>query len=114
MWVTDPLGQQAKIYAYNLGTKARDAGKDFNTLFDAGNSRPEGIWSDGTTMWVADIFDDKIYAYNLGTKARDAGKDFNTLAGAGNNVPSGLWSDEATIWVGDYADGKIYAYNMPP
>ena len=84
----------------------------FETLGAAGNNNPVGIWSDGTTMWVADTDDDKIYAYDLATKARDASKDFNTLAGAGNNNPEGIWSDRTTMWVVDQADDKIYAYDM--
>ena len=82
---------------------ARNPALDFNGLSAAKNNHPVGIWSDGTTMWVADTADDKIYAYNLGTKARDAGKDFNTLAGAGNNNPEGIWSDGTTMWVVDHA-----------
>ena len=27
-----------------------------------------GIWSDGTTMWVADQEDDKVYAFTTATK----------------------------------------------
>ena len=38
-----------KVYAYDMTTKARDASKDFDTA----NLLPTGIWSDGTTMWVA-------------------------------------------------------------
>ena len=86
--------------------------KHFNTLNAAGNDYPLGIWSDGTTMWVADLLDSKIYAYNMATKARDADKDFNTLAAAGNNEPRGLWSDGSTMWVSDYYDEKLYAYNL--
>ena len=33
---------------------------DYNSA--AGNEGPAGIWSDNTTMWVADYSDDKIYA----------------------------------------------------
>ena len=57
----------------------RNSGKDFNTLGAAGNDEPEGIWSDGTTMWVADDQfggDEKIYAYAMATRARDPDKDF--------------------------------------
>lgn len=36
-----------------------DSGPDFNTLDAAGNDDPEGIWSNGTTMWVADAGDGK-------------------------------------------------------
>ena len=52
MWVVDQFDD--KIYAYGLASKARDASKDFDTLAGAGNDAPLGIWSDGTTMWVAD------------------------------------------------------------
>ncbi len=72
---TSPLGSNTSI------------GGDFDTLSNAGNNSPSGIWSDGTTMWVLDNNDAKIYAYNLSTKARTASEDFNTLSNAGNNVP---------------------------
>ncbi|MDE2830788.1 MAG: hypothetical protein OXN20_11770 [Gemmatimonadota bacterium] len=85
--------------------------KDFDTLKAAGNVAPTGIWSDGTTMWVADYWGDKIYAYNMRTKARDPNKEFNTLKDAGNTAPLGIWSDGATMWVVDFG-GRIYAYNM--
>ena len=44
----------------------RPAQRDFDTLAAAGNE-PNGLWSDGTTMWVADDRDDKLYAYVLAT-----------------------------------------------
>ena len=84
----------------------------FTTLSAATNTQPDGIWSDGTTMWVADRDDDKIYAYNLATKARDSSKDFNTLIAAGNIDPINIWSDGTTMWVGDLDDNKLYAYNL--
>ncbi len=88
------------------GWKAED---DFNGLRGAGNSHPTGIWSDGTTMWVADGRDDKIYAYDLATKARVPGKD---IAGISED-PGGLWSDGETIWVSDFFWGRgIFAYDL--
>ena len=90
----------------------RSSDSDFDTLQVAGNADPRGIWSDGDTMWVADIADDKLYAYNMQTKARDADKDFDTLIGAGNNGPYGIWSDGSTMWVTDISDNQIYAYKM--
>ena len=62
MWVAD--WGDAKLYAYDLATKARNTNEDFNTLSAAGNNNPTGIWSDGTTLWVADWIDDKLYAYD--------------------------------------------------
>ena len=55
MWVSDYVDD--KIYAYDLTTKARDASKDFDTLSDAGNENPDGIWSNNITMWVSDYED---------------------------------------------------------
>ncbi|MBC6400201.1 MAG: cadherin domain-containing protein [Ekhidna sp.] len=67
-YVRDP-----KLYAYILATGVRDANKEFALTAD--NTRPRGIWSDGTTIWVADggIYDEEtgqftknqIYAYRL-------------------------------------------------
>ena len=91
-----------------MRSKARDPNKDFNTLKDAGEQSTDGIWSDGTTMLVADGYRHKIYAYNMRSKARDRGKEFDLAAG--NTSPTGIWSDGTTIWVADYDGGHIYAY----
>ena len=90
----------------------RDSSKDFDTLINAGNTNPTGIWSDGTTMWAVDGDGNKIYAYNLSTKARDSSKDFDTLGIAGNTDPTGIWSDGTTMWAVDTGNDKIYAYNL--
>ena len=85
-----------------MATKARDPGNDFNTLDAAGNDGPRGLWSDGSTMWVVDITDDKIYAYDMGTKARKSSEDFNTLYRINEDGefpdarPFGIWSDGDT------------------
>ena len=94
------------------GDFARNSAEDFDTLDAADNENPTGIWSDGTTMWVADDSDGKLYAYGLDTKARDSSKDFDTLDAAGNGSPTGIWSDGTTMWVADDSDDEIYAYNV--
>ena len=94
------------------GPFSRNSAEDFDGLYEAENDDPEGIWSDGTTMWVADSSDSKIYAYNISNKARVSSKDFDTLDSAGNDHPRGIWSDGTTMWVADSSDDKIYAYNM--
>ena len=85
---------------------------DFNTLNGAGNRDPQGIWSDGTTIWVANTgtYIKKLFAYSMSNKSRDSGKDFNTLRAASNHNPSGIWSDGTNMWVADQEDDKIYAY----
>ncbi len=111
IWVSeDGVGSENKIYAYNRdGT--RDSSEDFDTLQGAGNTDVEGIWSDGTTMFVVDSDDDKLYAYTVSTKAHDSGKDI-TLSSF-NDEPRGIWGNADTIWVshdGTGTDNKIFAY----
>ena len=113
--VTDRDGVATKDYTVSVnrgsdapfGWKAED---DFDTLKAAGNIRPRGLWSDGTTMWVGDDGPNKLFAYVLDTGQRNSDEDFNALHEAGNHSPRGLWSDDTTMWVVDYSDNRIYAY----
>ena len=84
--------------------------RDLNTLAGAGNASPQGIWSDGTTIWIADDDDDKLYAYTLASGVRDNDAEFNLHAD--NVSPRGLWSNGTTIWIADPDDDKLYAYTL--
>ena len=66
------MDTDAKLYAYKMSDRERDGDRDFNTLSAAGNRSPYGLWSDGTTMWVADFSDDKVYSYNMPPPSADA------------------------------------------
>ena len=113
MWVTPIFAVgTGEIHAYRLSDGARDTAKDFDTPKAAGNTQGVSIWSNRTTMWIADVNNAKIYAYQLSDKERDSSKDFNTLYRAGNRQPTGIWSDGTTMWVADSSDDKIYAYRM--
>ena len=109
MWVI-ALFDIGGLYAYDLTTRARNPSEDFSMslLAAAGNERPLSLWSDGTTMWVAQSA--KLFAYERSTKRRDPGRDFNDLA-ARLVVPASLWSDGTTQWVRD-RDGEILAYDL--
>ena len=147
MWVADD--KALDIYAYNMWTTNnqqriwdgnRNDTEDFGfetstetvpepkTILDAaGNKNPLGIWSDETTMWVANgdpVRDEnvKIYAYNLETKARDSAKDIDNLKDQlaldnRNEFKGGIWSDGTTMWVSvvhsDSRGKNLYAFNLP-
>ena len=91
---------------------------DFYTLRAAGNRDPRGIWSNGTTMWVADSHDSKIYAYDMHTKTANPTKDILVLGAAGvgyapSLTPMGIWSDGTTMWVSISGLGdEINAYDL--
>jgi len=111
IWVVD--NNDAKLYAYTLATKARDAAKDID--LDADNANPSGLWSNKTTIWVTDWNDAKLYAYTLATRVRDAAKDIDL--DADNDRSVGIWSDGTTLWVvqnesGSSGGDELYAYNL--
>ena len=114
MWVADT--EDGKMYAYDLDTKERVAGKDFETMDAASRHyRPHCIWSDGETMWISDVYGRYLFAYDLESKERVPGKDFHNLAVDGVKLLLGLWSDGRTMWRGTYVvDGvgpTLYAYD---
>ena len=87
---------------------------DFNTL-TTGNNNPAGIWSNATTMWVADPVSDKIYAYTLATKTYDSSKDNNALKSQSNFNSAGIWSNGTTLWVANpntNAASILFAYGL--
>ena len=86
------------------------AGDDLDTLRAAGNTEPSGIWSNGTTIWIADVSTAKLYAYSQAGGARDGDKDI-ALGGA-MMAPTGVWSDGATIWVIGPVEMTLFAYTL--
>ena len=71
---------------------------------------PRGVWSDGSTLWVADNDQDDIFAYELSTGSRKPNKDIELANG--NSKPTGIWSDGQIMWVADWDDTHLYAYNL--
>ena len=109
VWVADFADN--KVYAYRLSDGGRQDGtggqqnKEFD--FNSENADPQGIWSNGATMWVADFEDDKLYAYRLSDGGRLPPKEFSL--DPDNSSARGIWSDGTIVWVADL-DDKLYAY----
>ena len=55
--------------------KGWQAGADLDGLIAAGNTNPVGVWSNDTTIWVADWGAVKLFAYTLEGGARDDARD---------------------------------------
>ncbi|WP_419927282.1 cadherin-like beta sandwich domain-containing protein [Candidatus Poriferisocius sp.] len=114
MWVSDDSWGNETIFAYTLATKQRDPSKDIHVRQTGafGDAHVRDIWSDGTTMWVANHFEAKLFAYTLADGQRNPAKDLDTDGAAGNDSPLGLWSDGTTLWVSDTFSKKIFAYTL--
>ena len=85
-----------------------------------GNATPNGIWGEGSTLWIADSDDTKAYAYDIDTGARKPDQDFDDMvepryedfAARSQVWPGGMWTDRTTMWVVDEVTDRIYAYRM--
>ena len=111
--VTSESTSVTKDYVLRVNRGSGDAREwkaadDIDTLITAGNTRPFGIWSNGTTMWVADFQDDKLYAYWLSSGARNSGR---TSTSTRPTPTRGIWSNGTTMWVAD-SDDTLYAYTL--
>ena len=70
----------------------------------------QGVWSDGSTMWVVDDGDRALVAYDVATGDHLPNRK---IALARNNVgPRGVWSDGNVIWVADRDADQIFAYDL--
>ncbi len=91
-----------------VSAQQQGTGQDLTLHSD--NGAPRGIWSDGSTMWVADFSDRKLYAYALADGSRLDDKDIALVSS--NSTPLGLWSDTTTMWVLNTGDDRIYGYSL--
>ena len=64
---------------FEVGRVSKTADTRFATA--AANSDPQGVWSDGSTIWVSDGNDVRIYAYSAADGSRQPENDFGTLLG---------------------------------
>ncbi len=110
------------------GLVAGSAGGDTITVNPTTTTQyllPQGLWSDGTTLWVSARgasmdADEKLYAYTLATGARDSGKD---IALAVPDMPdpdkpndqrdgaTGIWMTADTIWASAGLIDDVLAYH---
>ena len=106
-----------KVFAYTISGGAYDSTKDFEELYLSTNTAaqnaetPRGIWSNGTTMFVADGDDDNVFAYKHSDESQDSAK--NLALSGDNDNPRGMWFDGRVLWVVDGTDDTIYAYDLP-
>ena len=86
--------------------------RDIEAL-DSGHDSPSGMWSDGSTLWLAengDGADDSVYAYDLATGERVESRE-RALADT-NRAPRGIWSDRSVVWVSDSGRERLFAYRL--
>ena len=114
LWVAD--ASNTKLLAFDIATGERQRAKEFPLAvgpgFDDYNITPSGIWSDGSTMWVAD-YSGRVFAYDLATGQRQPTREFDdVLGGKKGQSALDIWSDSSTMWISNFPDGDVFAYSM--
>ena len=92
--------------------EVRPAHTDF--ALAPGNGHPRGMWSDGTTVWIAnDGFgsNNRIYAYDLATGAHNQDKSFDLDPDA-NGAAGGVHGTSNVLYVTDARTDRILAYSI--
>ena len=112
IWLSGPVARvvpnarpplTAGIYKLDMSSGRLSLATGYEDL-----SESAGIWSDGTTMWVARP--GRLKAYNLADGARRANLDVGLHWG---RDPGDIWSDGETIWVTNFGLSAIEAYRLP-
>ena len=81
------------------------------------------IWSDGTTVWVADSIDGHVYAYALSSGESGISDEYELGSSnpghieafgldEDNDCPADMWSTDETAWVVDWCHDRLFAYNL--
>ena len=103
VWLSGPT---AGVYTLALGGSRR---MNIAPGYDGHTGSSNGLWSDGTTMWVA-ADSGWLRAYNLNSGSRRA--EFDIRIQTYGMTPGDIWSDGETIWVTNRM-GNIDAYRLP-
>ena len=107
-WLSGPNNgaHATDVYTFPLGSSSQMA---IAPGYDGHTGSSYGLWSDGTTMWVA-TWSGWLRAYNLNSGIRSA--EFDIRIQTYGMSPGDMWSDGETIWVTNRT-GKIDAYRLP-
>ena len=108
VWLSGPnnFAHATDVYTFPLGSSSQMA---IAPGYDGHTGSSHGLWSDGTTMWVA-TWSGWLRAYNLNSGIRSA--EFDIRIQTYGMPPGDMWSDGETIWVTNRT-GKIDAYHLP-
>ena len=109
LWVRTDINA---LYTKANGAWQRSAGYTFGAFqssfaLDSANANPQGIASDGSSLYVVDLDDERVYVYSL------AGAFQSSFAlDSANDSPSGIASDGSSLYVTDFIDDRVYVYSL--
>ncbi len=111
---SDPSGKTVWVVDADFGVYLYDDdGNSFGSWKAGGISRPEGIATDGTDIWIVDRDADKVFRYAGGASftsgTHNPTSDFDLSAGA----PTGIATDGTSFWVVNSATtDRVYKYSF--
>ena len=109
--IANKSGSTAQVLVYNADTGLELVGRRFELTTSYPN--PQGVWSDGTTLYVANQIwtgrANHVYAYGLDDGNRRRNREI-TLHHNNDSVGD-IWGDGNVLYVTGRADQKLYAYD---
>ena len=110
IWIVDKGTDTVYRYDEAVGVTSGELDASFSFQLDAGNAAPEGIATDGTTLWVINgDKPDRVYVYD--TSGEVLGSWSIDLT---NTSPTGIAIDPTgasqSIWIVDISKGRVYEY----
>ena len=108
-WVID---NDDYVYVYD------PAGVKIGAWKASGLSRPEGIATDGTHLWIVDRGTDSVYYFANGTSLTSGSASATSVTklatSKGNKAPYGIFTDGSNMWVVNATRSvdRVYVYDM--
>ena len=110
IWIVDKGTDTVYRYDEAVGVTSGELDASFSFQLDPGNAAPEGLATDGTTLWVINgDKPDRVYVYD--TSGEVLGSWSIDLT---NTSPTGIAIDPTgasqSIWIVDISKGRVYEY----
>ena len=102
--VTRPASSNKSLISINM---SRNGGPIDDFSVNMSGSIPTGMWSNGTTLWVATS--SSVLAFSATDGSADISKNIITIDSENTSI-RGIWSDGITLWLADVS--KLFAYTL--
>ncbi len=109
LWILSDEGTNKRIYVTDSEQE-----KLLGSWTATGLTKPEGIATDGQTIWIVDDSTNRVQRYDDAALRRSGSqaKTSQFTLDSQNQNPSGITTDGEFLWVVDSASDKVFIYDL--
>ncbi len=109
LWILSDEGASKKIYVTDSEQE-----KLLGTWTASGLTKPEGIATDGQTIWIVDDATNRVQRYDEAALRRSGSqaKSSQFALNSQNQNPTGITTDGEFLWVVDASSDKVFIYDL--